>query len=428
MKKRFPIILTSAHTELVSELRRLVRSLFPETMHPTRFVVLETLPREPDGRVDRMALPTPPDEDFEFEDYVAPRNRTEEILARIWQELLNLDKVSVKDSFFDLSGQSLLAVRLFNRIEQEFERRLPLAILFRAPTIEQLAPELTSSDGAFSKWPSLVPIQPQGTKPALFLVYGAGGNVLLFGALAKRLEPDYPLYGLQSQGLDGQSKPLRTIEEMAVHYLQEIRTVQPYGPYLLGGYCLGGTIAYEMAQRLAAQSEPVGIVAMLDTYNFTRALRSSFASFLWQKFRFHWSSFVRLRPVAMWRYLREKKRLASDGGWAGISTEMPGSTLQEGVARAESGIEASVQEINDHAADIYQPQPYPGVLTLFKPHINYKFYPDPEMGWGDLALGGLDIVEMPINPHAMLVEPYAEMLARELKARLDRAVGLGSVY
>jgi amino acid adenylation domain-containing protein len=418
---------SSGHTEMVRELRRLVRRALPEYMHPARFVVVEALPREADGRVDRMALPTPPEEEFEVEDYVAPRNKTEEVLATIWQELLNLEKVSVKDSFFDLSGQSLLAVRLFNRIEQACKRRLPVAMLFRAPTIEQLAYELTSCDGTSSEWPSLVPIQRQGAKPPLFLVHGAGGNVLLYGALAKRLEPDYPLYGLQSRGLDGQSKPLQTIEEMAVHYLQEIRTVQSSGPYLLGGYCLGGTVAYEMAQRLIAQGESVALVAMFDTYNFTRALRSSFASFLLQKLRFHWGNFIRLRPVAMWRYLREKKRIAGDGGWAGIGTEMPGSTLEEGVARAESGIEASVQEINDHAGDIYHPRSYPGVLTLFKPHINYKFYPDPEMGWGDLALGGLDIVEMPINPHAMLVEPYVELLARELKTRLDRAVNSGSM-
>jgi thioesterase domain-containing protein len=247
--------------------------------------------------------------------------------------------------------------------------------------------------------------------------------VLLYQALAKQLEPDYPLYGLQSQGLDGQSTPLRTIEEMADRYLQEIREVQPSGPYLLGGYCLGGTVAYEMAQRLVAGGEKVSIVAMLDTYNFSRALRVSFYSFLLQKFRFHLSNFISLRPGTMWRYLREKKRIAADGGWAHIRTEMPGSTLQDGVARAESGAEASVQEINDHAGDIYEPKPYPGMLTLFKPHINYKFYPDPKMGWEDLALGGLDIVEMPINPHAMLVEPYVETLAGELKTRLSRQAG-----
>jgi len=189
---------------------------------------------------------------------------------------------------------------------------------------------------------------------------------------------------------------------------------------LLGGYCLGGTIAYEMAQRLVLAGEVVSLVAMLDTYNFSRALKASFYSFLLQKFRFHWGNFISLRPKKMWRYLKEKKRIASDGGWAHIKTEMPGSTLQEGFVCAEFGAEASVQKINDHAADIYIPKPYLGVVTLFKPHINYKFYPDPKMGWGDLSLGGLDIVEMPINPHAMLVEPYVEMLAKELKVRLDR--------
>lgn len=415
----------SGNSEMVSrELRPFMRGVLPGYMHPARIVVLDGFPREADGRVNLTALPAPPKDELEFEDYLAPRDKTEEVLAGIWQELLNLQKVSVKDSFFDLSGNSLLAVRLFNRIEREFNRKLPLAMLFRAPTIEQLAKELTARDDTGSEWPSLVPIQPRGTKPPLFLVHGAGGNVLLYSALAKRLEPDYPLYGLQSRGLDGKSKPLSTIEEMAVRYLHEIRTVQPRGPYLLGGYCLGGTIAYEMAQRLLANGESVSIVAMLDTYNFSRALKASFISFLLQKLRFHWGNLIRLSPLTMWRYMREKKRIAADGGWAHIRTEMPGSTLECGVARAESGIEASVQETNDHAADIYIPKPYPGLLTLFKPHINYKFYPDPKMGWGDLALHGLDIVEMPINPHAMLVEPYVELLAGELKARLNRVTGL----
>ena len=133
--------------ELIKEIRRLVRSRLPDYMLPARFVVLETIPRRPNGRVDYAALPAPTEADSIFEDYVAPRNKTEEILAGIWQELLKLDKVSVKDSFFDLGGQSLLAVRLFNRIENEFGRRFPLAMLFRAPTIDQLARKLTADDG-----------------------------------------------------------------------------------------------------------------------------------------------------------------------------------------------------------------------------------------------------------------------------------------
>jgi thioesterase domain-containing protein len=122
----------------------------------------------------------------------------------------------------------------------------------------------------------------------------------------------------------------------------------------------------------------------------------------------------------MWAYLVEKVRLARDGELANLLTSRPGSAGDVGVARAETGIEANVQAINDRAAEVYQPAPLNARLTLFKPHVNYKFYPDPNMGWEGLALGGLDIVELPVNPHAMLVEPYVRQLAAELKARLDR--------
>ena len=406
--------------KLVRELHRLLRRRLPEHMIPKAFVVIESIPRKSDGRVDDDLLPEPEESDFNFEEYVPPRNKTEQLLSEIWQELLKIDKVSVKDNFFDLGGQSLLAVRIFNRIEKQLGKRFPVTLLFRAPTIESLARKITDDSASDTNWPSLIPIQPKGKKKPLFLVHGAGGNILLYRPLASRLEPDFPLYGLQSQGLDGQSQPLKTISEMAHRYLEEIRAVQPTGPYRLGGYCLGGTIAYEMAQNLTAGGEKVELLAMLDTYNFIRALKVNFFTFLVQKIKFHWGNFIKLSPWTMWKYLREKKRIAGDGGWANIRTERPGTTLQDGVARAESGIEASVQELNDHAADVYDPQPYPGVLTLFKPHINYKFYPDPNLGWKDLALGGLDIVEMPINPHAMLVEPYVEILAQELKTRLIR--------
>jgi hypothetical protein len=123
----------------------------------------------------------------------------------------------------------------------------------------------------------------------------------------------------------------------------------------------------------------------------------------------------------MWQYLREKTRVARDGELSNLLTSRPGSAAEEGVARATSGVEASVQAINDNAAEVYIPKPLSGRLTLFKPQANYKFYPDPKMGWGDLALDGLDIVEVSAYPHAMLVEPYVRHLASELKFRLDRA-------
>jgi thioesterase domain-containing protein len=174
-----------------------------------------------------------------------------------------------------------------------------------------------------------------------------------------------------------------------------------------------------MAQILQRQGEEVALVAMLDTYNFSVALKRKFGSFLLQKARFHLGNFARLRPTEMFKYLTEKVRVIRDGELANIMTSMPGSTQDDDVSRALSGTEASVQAINDHAAVQYQPKPYSGRITLFKPHINYKFYPDPKMGWGDLALGGLDVVELSMNPHAMLVEPFVKALAAELRTRLE---------
>ena len=349
--------------------------------------------------------------------YLAPRTPTEDKLARLWCSILNLRKVSVDHSFFELGGQSLAAVSLFARIEKEFGKKLPLATLFKCPTIEKLAEVL--HDGATNKsWSPLVPINANGSKPPLFLVHGAGGNILLYRSLGEHLAPEYPLYGLQSKGLDGESEPLHSIAEMADCYVREIKTVQSQGPYYLGGYCLGGTVAYEMAQILRCEGHEVPLVAMLDTYNYSRALKVSFRSFVLQKARFHLANISRLRPSDMVAYLKEKVRLGLGGELANLRTSMPGSAKEDGVSRATSGAEVKVQAVNDYAAEHYDPAPYPGTVTLFKPRVNYKFYPDPNMGWADLA-EDLDTVEVAVNPHAMLLEPYVKVLAAELKKRID---------
>ena len=183
----------------------------------------------------------------------------------------------------------------------------------------------------------------------------------------------------------------------------------------------GGTIAYEMAQLLRRQGEDVPLVAMLDTYNFSRALKVSFSSFLIQKMKFHMANLLGMRPTDMFAYLKEKGLLLLGGELASLKTSMPGANQEEGVGRATCGVEASIQAINDNAAETYIPKPYPGEIALFKPRVNDKFYPDPNMGWGDLALEGLDIVEITINPHSMLLEPYVQTLAQQIKERIDAA-------
>ncbi|MEY4566178.1 MAG: hypothetical protein RLY14_1148, partial [Planctomycetota bacterium] len=408
--------------QVSSQLRQRLRSNLPSHMVPGYFIFNSEVPLALDWKLDRASFtPRPQDVVDLSDDFVAPASKAEQKLSAIWQDVLKLAKVGVNDNFFDLGGTSLLAVRVFQRITSEFDRKLPLATLFRSPTIAQLAATLDSV-GLLSQegWTSLIPIQPKGDHKPLFLVHGAGGNVLLYQALAKRLAPRYPLYGLQSQGLDGESEPLKSIEEMAERYVREIRGVQSKGPYFLGGYCLGGTVAYEMAQQLRREGEEVALVAMLDTYNFSRALKSSFISFVLQKIRFHLGNFIQLRPSHMVSYLKEKIRVARDGELSNLLTSRPGFDTEEAGGRATSGAELAVQTINDNAAEVYNPKPYPGRVTIFKPRINYKCYPDPKMGWGDLALDGLDIVEFPFNPHAMLVEPYVEQLADALIQRLAR--------
>jgi thioesterase domain-containing protein len=253
------------------------------------------------------------------------------------------------------------------------------------------------------------------------MVHGAGGNILLYRSLAEHLAPDYPLYGLQSVGLDGECQPLVTIQEMATRYIKELRTIQPHGPYYVGGYCLGGTISYEMAQILLREGEDVALVAMLDTYNFSRALKVSFTSFLLQKAKFHLANIAQLHPKHLYGYLLEKFRLGIGGEVANLKSSMPGSSTTDGVSRAIGGIEGKVQSLNDYAAEHYDPAPYAGHITLFKPRFNYKFYPDPKLGWGDLVKGKLEIVEVSVNPHSMLLEPHVSALAELLKQRIGVA-------
>ena len=167
------------------------------------------------------------------------RNNIEQAIANMWQDLLGIDEVRVHDSFFDLGGNSLIALILFAQIERGFGKKLPLATLYEAPTVGQLADILREEEWSAS-WSSLVPIQSNGSKPPFFLVHGAGGNVLIYRDLARYLGSDQPVYGLQSQGLDGEQPFQTRIEDMACHYLKEVKAIQPQGPYLFGGYCMGG--------------------------------------------------------------------------------------------------------------------------------------------------------------------------------------------
>src|SRR6185503_500362 len=246
-----------------NELRGSLKERLPEYMIPSAFFFLEEISFTPQGKYDRRALPTPHQARFEESQLVAPRDVLELQLTEEWEELLRVP-CGVTDDFFDLGGHSLLAVRLMSRIEQLYGKKIPLATLFKAPTIESLSIVLRQErDG--SSWSPLVPIQPQGSERPFFCVHAVSGNVLCYRALARRLGAQQPFYALQARGLDDEQEPQTQVEAMAADYLEAVRTIQSHGPYLLGGWSMGGLIALEMARQLQAQGEEVRLLALFDT-------------------------------------------------------------------------------------------------------------------------------------------------------------------
>jgi thioesterase domain-containing protein len=247
----------------MSELRDFLGRQLPEHMVPASFVPLDALPLTANGKVDRRALPAPDQERPSLRAaYLAPRNAVERILTEIWSQVLGIEPVGVRDNFFELGGHSLLAIHVMTHLRSRLERDLPLPALLRAPTIEALAALL--EEGAAPRYNPLVCLQPAGEKRPFFCIHGAGGQVLRYVPLARSLGGRRPFWALQARGLTTVEEPHATVEEMAACYLAAIRTIQPAGPYLLGGYSLGGLIAYEMARRLEADGERVAFLGLID--------------------------------------------------------------------------------------------------------------------------------------------------------------------
>ena len=244
------------------ELRNHLGSKLPEYMVPGYIVAMEAFPTTPNGKVDYKALPRP-ELNRDAADIVAARDTLELALVNIWEEALGVKPIGVTDNFFNLGGHSLLAVNIMNAIEQEFGKELPVNVLFQNPTIEQLG-EVVRKDQGVSNTP-LVPIKQQGDQLPLFLPHPIGGNVFCYVTMSRYLSTDQPIYGLQSPSIYDDSVPHVSVEDMAADYIEEIRKVQPSGPYHLAGWCFGGVISYEIARQLKAAGEEVAMLAMFDT-------------------------------------------------------------------------------------------------------------------------------------------------------------------
>jgi thioesterase domain-containing protein/acyl carrier protein len=386
-----------------SELRELLREKLPEYMVPSAFVTLTEMPLTPNGKVNRRALPAPDQADLApQETFVGAKDVIESRLVQIWETVLNVRPIGVRHNFFELGGHSLVAVRLMQRIEQAFGKNLPIATLFQAPTVEQLA-VILRQEASSPASSCLVPIQKAGTKPPFFCVHGAGGAVIRFYDLARYLGSDQPVYGLQALGAAGKNSVHTRVEDMAAAYISEIRTVQPDGPYLLGGYSFGGIVALEMAQELIAQGQMPPLVVLFDT--FCPSAYDTFAE----------------KCSALFKAFGIPK----DGSPGHLSRKV--KMVVRGLQRRVSEMRVphelrQVRRTCQEAATAYTLQVYPGRIILFRSSERpLTHFHDHHAGWKAVAADGLAIHEIAGEHDDVLLEPQVQLVAEQLKACLDGA-------
>ena len=337
-------------------------------------------------------------------------------LCRIWQEVLGLDSVGLDDNYFDLGGDSALTVQLFAQIEKAFSIKVPLPMLFEAPTVREFAGVLRSA-GADQSISSLVPIQPTGSRPPFFCVHGTEGAVSIYQDLARHLSPDQPFYGLQSQGLDGKLPPLTTIENMAALYLKEIRKLQPKGPYFVGGHSMGGIIALEMAQQLQRNGEIVGLVALFDTIDWSKVPPPSVfgrAYYYYQERQFRRSSLHRSRD--------NKDNVVPETPALQQGSDLSAAETPSEPSVSESAVLRYVSEANIRARAGYVSRLYTGAVTDFRPVKQYRLYAGAELRWDLDSRGDQEIVTLPVYPTTMLSDPFVEYLAAGLSKALEMAI------
>lgn len=384
-------------------------------------------------------------------------------LVEIWQDVLGVDFVSIRDNFFDLGGNSLLAVKTFARIEETFERVLPLSILLKAPTIEQLATVIREEE-LFEAWSPLVEIQAGGSKPPLFCVHGGGFNVLIYRELAVNLGSDYPVYGLQARGLNGQRAWLEQIETIAEDYIREIQKVQPEGPYLLAGLSNGGNIALEMAQQLKGQGHEVALLAMFDSQGpqgvellplvprflssiyyvvrysswrwLLKVVRSDFNLFeeINRKIdkisnlnaeKTSVSSVKESKTIAT-KYSPEKNNsleawmnefsiyVLEHSPWAFFSPSAQLENMEDSASKNLIALEEFYQQVHQR----YQPKPYPGEIVLFMAQeCPPGYWRDSQLGWGKIARSGITKYQIP-GHHLSLMQ--SSVLANRMRVCIDK--------
>jgi thioesterase domain-containing protein/SAM-dependent methyltransferase/acyl carrier protein len=409
----------------------------------------------------RPALRTP---------YVAPRNDTERQIAALCGELLGVDRIGVHDDFFELGADSLITLRISDRVRRELGREVPAAAAFRGATVERIARALDPAP-SLPPSPILVPLQPGGTRPPLFFIHPAAGVVFPYVELSRQLGPDQPFYGLQAAGLDGASPPDATISAMARRYVDAIRTVAPEGPYHLGGFSFGCLVAYEVAQELCRAGDEVRLLALIDEpaplsghrptpVIMAKLLTTGIAKSIWPYLHDYFyltgaadepragGAHPHGAPAAHHSGAPARRRNGTAGGVRAAAAALAdlarwrpdGDLLQSFLARStmanyvprearllalrQPAMIPMFQLFMIHLRETldYMPKAYPHRVTYFKAtRLGGRNARDPTMGWGTLAAGGVDVHDLPGDHLTVLRQPHVRVLAEKLRACLDAA-------
>ena len=403
------------HEVNVSSLRNRLKETLPDYMVPTVFVEIEKIPLTPNGKVDRKALPEI-DNLESSSGYAPPRSPGEQVIAEIWAEVLGLEKVGIRDNFFDIGGYSLLAIQLIQRLT-EAGYTLRVEDLFQYPTIEEMEPVITCDFAVTSedlKWSSLITLKKgDETRVPIFFVHTAPGDVLMYSNVIHHMDRRQPCYGFQSLGLNDLNNIHSTIEGMAAHYVTLLTEFYPSGPYMLAGWCYGGTVAVEMAQQLKTRGREVILLAVFDTSIQLPADRRLRLKYRLERFR----SFLSIG-------FRAQFALVS-GRIASRLRRRPGrdvdDELEVKVSQGHLRNRSEVYRLNLIANGNYRSRYYPGEIRLFRPDtMGQDSIPNFSMGW-DLMADEYEVFLIPGDHRALMHEPNAELLSNHLQRSIDKA-------
>lgn len=381
------LVTNEGHDIPINQLRDFVSDILPQYMIPSVFVHLDELPLTPNGKINRRALPAPDLSTMDTgTEYVAPRNKTEEMLVEAWQELLGVPRVGIEDNFFDLGGHSLLAARFVSKVEKQTSISIPLAKLFANPTIIKLAKVILDQTLETPIITEQIPF---------FWAHGTD-----FANLKTHLGSKQPFFTLFPSGLQSDAPIYDDVPNIINHYIEQMQRTQPIGPYMIGGYCGGGEIAFAIAQELKARGEEVSLLALIDVARLYEGRERT----LWHRIR------TNLSPSRMIRLLRIKLHDLFELIYTSIVVNDYGLRIYR------------IIEKQDKAFSNYKAKAYDGKIVLFECEAFYNDGGDSVLSfWENLAKKGHAHHIIPGDHTSMMRQPHVIKLAKKLTEEIEKA-------